>query len=611
MIDLATTTGANTPVLLPDPAGYSFWVERPTAGPFVEGTTIGFTAVGQELEEGPKSWIKDDKEISRSDALLDEIVTRSRQDVERYPSSARTRANLGLALLNRGKLEDAATEFTTALQLDPRHYVAAANLARTRVIQGRLTEGQKLYNLLRDDHPIDPGPIMGLAAIAEREGDLEEAVRLWQQAIQLRPNSAAAHSNLATTFLRLGCHREAIASLKLAVRIEARRATIHHALGVAYALAGQQSKAVRSLRMALALNPRMADGVQSLAAVLLSQGRALEAVEALEVYVADATGDFEAHEQLASAYAELNNYQAARRQWFRALEALGRSGHDMRLDQARLINNLGVCFLQLGALDEAHKRFQESIRLSPDDPAPYQNLARLYFKKASYFQDAATVLRTCAKRFPDDEETRLMLAYALQMGSEGREAVVEMEDWVALGNATARAWTALGFLLTDVVHQPARAVHVLEEARRKWSEDGMLANNLAYAYLMNEDPESARAVLESLPKDADWQTSATAVVLRATWGLLRLWEGDFKAAELGYRKATEEAERQGLGELARTAQQKMHLELARAYQRAGNADAARQIARKGLTLPGERHYRRELSSILEKLRAAASQTRPV
>lgn len=607
MIDLATTTGANIPTFLVDPAGYPFWVERPTAGPFVAGTTIGFSAIGQELTDGPESWMEEDEEDSRSDALLDEIVIRSRQDVERYPSSARTRANLGLALLNHGKLEDAATEFTAALQLDPGNYVAAANLARTRVSQGRLTEGQKLYILLRDDYPLDPGPIMGLADIAEREGDLEEAVGLWQQAIQLRPNSAELHSNLATAFLRLGQYREAIASLKVAVRIDARRAMIHHALGVAYALAGQQSRAVRSLRMALALNPRMADGVQSLAAMLLSQGRALEAVEVLEAHVAEATGDFEAHEQLASAYAELNNYQAARRQWFRALEALNRLGHDTSLHRARLINNLGVCFLRLGVLDEAHQRFQDSISLSPDNPAPYQNLARLYFD-TSHFQNAATILRTCAKRFPDVEETRLMLAYALQMGGEGQTALVELEDWVASGNATARAWTALGFLLTDIVRQPARAVRVLKEARGKWLDDGMIANNLAYAHLMNEDPESARAVLESLPQRAKWQSPATTVVLHATLGLLRLWEGDFKDAELGYRKAAEEAERQGHDELARSARQKMHLEFARAYQRAGNTDAARQTARKGHALLGERHYRRELASILEELRMEARQT---
>ena len=37
---------------------------------------------------------------------------------------------------NRGLLEAAADEFVAALRLDPAHYVATANLARVRLLQG-------------------------------------------------------------------------------------------------------------------------------------------------------------------------------------------------------------------------------------------------------------------------------------------------------------------------------------------------------------------------------------------------------------------------------------------------------------------------------------------
>lgn len=608
MIDLATTTGANAPAFIPNPGGYPFWVERPMVNPFVEAGTIGFTAGGRELADPAESWLGEREGHPGTDVLLDDIVAWSRQDAERYPSSARVRANLGLALLNRGMLEEAAAEFATALELDPWHYVATANLARTRVSQGRLTDAQELYRRLREDYPSDPSPVMGLAGVAEREEDLEEAVRLWGQAIELRPSSAVARSNLGAVLLRLGRHREAIASLKQAARVETRRATIYHALGVAYALVGEQARAVRSFRTALALNPRMPETVQSLATVLLGQERAREAVEVLEGYVGQVSGDFEAHEQLAWAYARLGNYQAARLQWFRALGALRRSDNDMPLNRARLINNLGVCLLRLGALDEAHRRFQDSIALSPESSVPYQNLARLYLE-AERPQDAAKTLRACAARFSEDEETRLMLAYAMQQGGQASEALAEIEGWVASSLATVRAWAVLGYLLTDVVRQPAAAVRVLEEARRRWPEDVGLANNLAYAHLMNETPESARTVLESLPKEAERQDPTLAIVLQATWGLLRLWEGDFEGAEQGYRKAAETAEHQGLKHLARMVRQKMHLELARAHRRAGNAEAARRTALKGLPLPGERHYRQDLRFLAEELRAEERQTR--
>src|SRR6266849_8986678 len=62
--------------------------------------------------------------ISKVEGILEDIVERSRRDAERFPSSAQAHANYGLALVNCGKLSEAATEFATALRLSPQLFMS-------------------------------------------------------------------------------------------------------------------------------------------------------------------------------------------------------------------------------------------------------------------------------------------------------------------------------------------------------------------------------------------------------------------------------------------------------------------------------------------------------
>src|SRR5688572_17569736 len=53
--------------------------------------------------------------------LMDEIVSRCRRVVAKYPANARALADLGIALLNRGDLDAAAPELEKALVSEPNH----------------------------------------------------------------------------------------------------------------------------------------------------------------------------------------------------------------------------------------------------------------------------------------------------------------------------------------------------------------------------------------------------------------------------------------------------------------------------------------------------------
>lgn len=593
MLDLSTTAVLERPEFVPDQP--HFRVDPPGGNPLLAPPSLSFTYQDNHFAvvQVEAATIQ-----QRNDAaeLLGDIIDRSRRDVERYPHSARARANLGLAFLNQGRLAEATSAFEEALERDPALYFAAASLARARMLQGQLDAAQALFSRLRVERPDDPQPVMSLADLATRRGEYEHAVRLWEEAIRLTPEPALPQYHLGLLLLSLNRHAEAIGLLKQAARDEVRSAPAHHGLGVAYAVAGNMRRATRAFKAALALAPGMAEAIHGLAAVLLQQGSGDAAIDLLRDHLANRPDDDTAQDLLAAAYVQEKDYKAARAQLFHMIELTRRAGGGDVAHQASLINNLGVCYWLLGNWGDAVRQFGRSIQMQPDlDPVAYHNLARLLLEMGNA-SDARQVLAACTSLFPQDQETHVLLAVALQTQGAYAEAIAELQQVLQAGNAHVDVYKMLGTLLTDAARDPAAALIVLGEAYQKFPNDAVLFNNLAYAHLVRGDLAAARALLQSVPKDA--ADPIIDIVLPATRGLLALKEGDFATAAKGYDSAAELADRRGQHMLARTARQKKHLEFARAHLDRGENIAAQREVRRGLAVRGGNNlYRRDLEQL--------------
>jgi Flp pilus assembly protein TadD len=220
----------------------------------------------------------DEEAPTPNDDLLtkvrEEFVSRSRKDVSRHPNSARVHANLGIALMNQGMLEDAVREFELALSINPRYYVAGITLAKIMVEQNRLEDAERLYLELQEAFPEDSAPTLSLAFIAMKRLDFESAERLFRRALLLVEDAVLPRYLLAIVLLRLGRNREAISLLKASVRSEVRAPALYQALGVAYAMSGDRARAELNFRTALTLAPAMGEAVHGLARVLIEGGKA-------------------------------------------------------------------------------------------------------------------------------------------------------------------------------------------------------------------------------------------------------------------------------------------------------------------------------------------------
>jgi Flp pilus assembly protein TadD len=92
--------------------------------------------------------------------------------------------------------------------------------------------------------------------VAYRElGRLDDAVRCWQDALKVSPNSADAHAALAEVLARQSRLSAAEKHALNAVRLEPRSPDAHHALGVVRDRQGRAREALVCFREAVRLNP--------------------------------------------------------------------------------------------------------------------------------------------------------------------------------------------------------------------------------------------------------------------------------------------------------------------------------------------------------------------
>jgi tetratricopeptide (TPR) repeat protein len=574
------------------PPGESPFEAMPTASVTDSEGSFDFNWIDKPVDPG----------MPNVEGILKNIVERSRRDAERFPTSAQAHANYGLALMNYGKLNEAVVEFTEALRLTPQHFMALANLARINASRGLFDEAQRIYEQLAAAYPQELSPLVNLAYIFLRTRRVQDATEILNKAIRIDTVAVFPRYLMAISLLTLGKPHEAIRHLRFAARAEVRSPAIHQALGIAYVMADDVKSAVRSFKTALTLAPEMKDAVHALANVLLQQGHTNSLVELLAAYLVRQPNDIAAREILSDAHSQLKQYSQARLQLTTALRQLQTDDESTRKQKAKVLNNIGYCFDRQSESDTAVQWFNRSIEVDPAfDPIPYHNLARTYARKRQFAQ-AWRILEKCTETFPESRATPEVQAYVLSEEMRYDEAIDILQKELATGKATDGSYSTLGWLLTDVKDDFGVAEKVLFEGIKRHPQSPGLVNNLAYVLLMQGRPLEARPILSSLQSTKELRLEDT-VALTATWGLLRLWEGDILGGTQYYQQAEMMARESPQRNLAKIVRQKMHLELAKAFLRESKIEVAKSEILKGLSIrEGADFYEHDLTSLNENLK---------
>jgi tetratricopeptide (TPR) repeat protein len=171
------------------------------------------------------------------------------------PRSAMAHANLGHALVQKGRVDQAMTEFKTALEINPDSDDANYCLGVAYAQKGDLDEAIAHYQKALTTNPRIAEAELNLGNALLQKGDVEGAITHYQKSLKINPSYPDAHNSLGNAFLQKNQVDGAMAEFQKALGLNPSYAEAHNNLGIAFARSGQLDKAITEFQEAVRLNP--------------------------------------------------------------------------------------------------------------------------------------------------------------------------------------------------------------------------------------------------------------------------------------------------------------------------------------------------------------------
>ena len=297
-------------------------------------------------------------------------VRKYQELLKSYPDSVEVRANLGAALSDLGRYDEAIMQYQAVLAKKDSAGLRL-NLALAYYKKGALREAVRQLDTLRAAQPDDTRVATLLADCYARLGQDEQAIAVLKPVEAAHPDDLAVAWLLGSALIRAGHGREGLERVDRVAR-QGKRPE-------AYLLAGQTALKLNEFERArdyadaaLRLNPRL-PGVDTLRGTVLSYlGDTEGAIATLRKAVEADPNDFDAQVALGAVLHTDRDLDGARQHLQRALQ-LKPDSTLARYKWAQLERTEGL-------VEAAVKDFERVVRDDPNWAQPHVELAALYFR---------------------------------------------------------------------------------------------------------------------------------------------------------------------------------------------------------------------------------------
>ena len=163
--------------------------------------------------------------------------------------------NLGMALAEKGRVEEAVPYFQMAIKIDHKFDSAYNNLGAAMIRRGHMKQALnylKTALILRPQYA-DAENNMGI--VLDKRGETFAAIKHFEKALALEPSHADAHNNLGAIFIRQNKDNEAIVHFEKTLKFDPENADAHNNLGTVLVRHGRVDLAVKHFKAAVRLNP--------------------------------------------------------------------------------------------------------------------------------------------------------------------------------------------------------------------------------------------------------------------------------------------------------------------------------------------------------------------
>jgi tetratricopeptide (TPR) repeat protein len=188
--------------------------------------------------------------------------TRTEEAIDHYFEALRIKPdfemahyNVGIALDKQGHRQEAIDHYFEALRIKPDYAEAHSNLGIALMHQNRADEAM---THLREALRLNPDSAeahnnLGFALV--QQGRLERAISHYSKAIKIKPDYAKAHYNLANAYVKKDRLDDAIAEYRKTLDIEPKFKDVYYKLGSTFGAQGKLRNAIRNYREAIHNHP--------------------------------------------------------------------------------------------------------------------------------------------------------------------------------------------------------------------------------------------------------------------------------------------------------------------------------------------------------------------
>jgi tetratricopeptide (TPR) repeat protein len=305
-----------------------------------------------------------------------------RKALEVAPNNPRAYANLGSAITEQGRVDEAIGYYRKALELKPDYADAHNNLGLLLKSQGRFDEAIEHYRRALEIKPGFAEVYNNLGSIYQAQGKFDEAVEYFNRALELAPDFAEVHYNLGIIFRLQGRVDEAIEHYRRALRLKDDYYEVHYNLANALSKQGRLDEAIEHYRMALNLSPRYVEAYNNLAIALKRQERFDETVDSFKKALEIDPDYIPALNGLAQLL--LTHPDPRKRDASQALTLAERAAGLTKYSDADILDTLAACYAVAGRIDLAIATAEKALALANN--AGNNELADYILKRLQYYK---------------------------------------------------------------------------------------------------------------------------------------------------------------------------------------------------------------------------------
>ncbi len=190
-----------------------------------------------------------------------------------HPDSWNELGNLGVALVEQGRILEAETQFRRALELQPELELARYNLGLVLSAQGRIDAAIAEFQRVVASNPANAPALNNLGHAMIGRQRFSTAIRFLERALAIEPSFALAHFNLGVAHTMVEAKDEAIVHYRECLRLQPDFAMAHNNLGTELHAGGDLDGAVDHYRRALEIDPDLQQARTNLARAIQQTSR--------------------------------------------------------------------------------------------------------------------------------------------------------------------------------------------------------------------------------------------------------------------------------------------------------------------------------------------------